>query len=123
VARSSGAWSAFYRAGTARGERTREVTGRRQVESINGDSSSKGRRRSSRFMRGNEEEVTAHRFNCSRVDGPRTVAHVAGQRRWRLGRREVEDDRGDGPNGPVWPNGPAWQLGWRRVSGQIQGFE
>jgi hypothetical protein len=37
--------------------------------------------------------------------------------------REVEDDRGDGPNGLVWPNGPAWQLGWRRVSGQIQGFE
>jgi hypothetical protein len=35
----------------------------------------------------------------------------------------VEDDRGDGPNGPVRPNGPAWQLGWRRVSGQIQGFE
>jgi hypothetical protein len=24
---------------------------------------------------------------------------------------EVEDDRGDGPNGSVRPNGPAWQLG------------
>jgi hypothetical protein len=68
VARSSGAWSAFYRAGTARGERTREVTGRGQVESINGDGSLKGRRRSGRFMRGNEEEATAHRFNCLRVE-------------------------------------------------------
>jgi hypothetical protein len=43
VARSSGAWSAFYRAGTARDERTREVTAQRRVESINGDGSSKGR--------------------------------------------------------------------------------
>jgi hypothetical protein len=43
VARSSDAWSAFYRAGTVRGERTREVTGQRRVESINGDGSSKGR--------------------------------------------------------------------------------
>jgi hypothetical protein len=33
------------------------------------------------------------------------------------GRREVEDDRGDGPNGP------ALQPAWRRVSGQIQGFD
>jgi hypothetical protein len=43
VARSSSTWSAFYRAGTARGERTRVVTGRRRVESINSDSSSQGR--------------------------------------------------------------------------------
>jgi hypothetical protein len=43
VVRSSGPWSAFYRAGTARGERTREVTGRRRVESINGNGSSKAR--------------------------------------------------------------------------------
>jgi hypothetical protein len=68
VVRSSGAWNSFYRAGTARGERKREVTGRRRVESINGDGSSKGRRRSSRFMRGNEEEATAHQFNCSCVE-------------------------------------------------------
>jgi hypothetical protein len=59
----------------------------------------------------------------TRGDGRCTVARVASQRRWRLGRREVEDDRGDGPNGSVRPNGPAWQLGWRRVLGQIQGFE
>jgi hypothetical protein len=68
VARSSGAWSAFYRAGTVRGERTREVTGRRRVVSINGDCSSKGRQQSGRFMRGNEEETMAHRFNYSRVE-------------------------------------------------------
>jgi hypothetical protein len=43
VTRSSGAWSVFYRAGTVRAERTREVTGRRRVESLNGDGSSKGR--------------------------------------------------------------------------------
>jgi hypothetical protein len=43
VVRSSGAWSALYRAGTARGEQTREVTDRRRVESINGNGSSKGR--------------------------------------------------------------------------------
>jgi hypothetical protein len=60
VARSSGAWSTFYRVGTARGEGTREVTDRRRVESINGDGSSKGRQRSNRFMRGNEQETTAH---------------------------------------------------------------
>jgi hypothetical protein len=59
----------------------------------------------------------------ARGDGRRTAARVTGQRMWRLGRREVEDDRGDGPNGLVRPNGPDWQLGWRRVSGQIQGFE
>jgi hypothetical protein len=59
----------------------------------------------------------------ARGDERRTMARINGQRRWRLGRREVEDDWGDGPNGPVQPNGPAWQLGWRRVSGQIQGFE
>jgi hypothetical protein len=46
VAKSSGAWSTFYRAGTARVERSREVTGRRRVESINGDDSSNGKRRS-----------------------------------------------------------------------------
>jgi hypothetical protein len=43
VARSSGAWCTFYRAGTVRGERTREVTGRHRAESINGDDSSNGR--------------------------------------------------------------------------------
>jgi hypothetical protein len=43
VTRSSGAWSVFYRAGTVRGERTREVTGRHRAESINGDDSSNGR--------------------------------------------------------------------------------
>ena len=31
--------------------------------------------------------------------------------------REVGDDPGDGPNGPVQPNGPAWQLGWLSVFG------
>jgi hypothetical protein len=83
VARSSGAWSAFYRAGTVRGEQTREVTGRRRVESINGDCSSKGRRQSGRFMRGNEEETMAHRFNYSRVETggarrrPKEVAAMA----------------------------------------------
>jgi hypothetical protein len=118
VARSSGAWSAFYRAGTARGERTREVTGRRRVESINGNGSLKGRRRSGQYMRGNEEEATTHRFNCSHVE-----MGGADQRWWQLGHREVEDDQGDGPIGLVLPNGPAWQLGWQRVSGQIQGFE
>jgi hypothetical protein len=35
-------------------------------------------------MRGNEEEATAHRFNCSRA------AHGGA-------RQEVEDDQGDGP--------------------------
>jgi hypothetical protein len=40
----------------------------------------------------------------------------------RLNQRK-ETTQGDGPNGPVQPNGPAWQLGWRRVSGQNQGFE
>jgi hypothetical protein len=59
----------------------------------------------------------------TRGDGQHTMAHVAGRRRWRLGHREVEDDWGDGPNGPVRLNGPAWQLGWQRVSRQIQGFE
>jgi hypothetical protein len=103
-----------------RGERTREVTGRHRVESINGDGFSKGRRRSGQFMRGNEEEATTHQFNCSHAETggvrhqPKEVA---------LGHREVENDWGDGPNRLVQPNGPAWQLGWRRVSGQIQGFE
>jgi hypothetical protein len=40
----------------------------------------------------------------------------------RLGQRKVTT-QGDGMNGSVQPNGPAWQLGWRRVSGQNQGFE
>jgi hypothetical protein len=75
VARSSGAWSTFYRVGTARGEETREVTGRRRVESINGNGSSKGRQRSSRFMNGNEEEAIVHRFNYSRAE--------TGDTRWR----------------------------------------
>jgi hypothetical protein len=44
VVRSSGAWSGFYRAGTMRGERMREVTGQRRVEPISGNGSSKGRR-------------------------------------------------------------------------------
>jgi hypothetical protein len=89
VARSSGAWSFFYRAGTVRGERTREVTGQRRVEFINGDGSSKGRRRSSRFMWGNKEEAMTHRFNSTRVetDGTRRelAARASGGGR-RLGR-------------------------------------
>jgi hypothetical protein len=35
----------------------------------------------------------------------RTAVRVTGQRRWRLGHQEVEDERGDGPNGPVRRNG------------------
>jgi hypothetical protein len=49
----------------------------------------------------------------------------ASQRRkatMRLGQRK-ETTQGDGPNGAVQSIGPAWQLGWRRVSGQNQGFE
>jgi hypothetical protein len=46
----------------------------------------------------------------ARRDERCTAACVTGQRRW-LGHREVEDNRGDGPNGSVRPNGPAWQLG------------
>jgi hypothetical protein len=73
VVRSNDALSAFYRAGMTRGERTREVTGRHRVESINGDDSSMGRQISGRFMRENEEEATAHRFNFSHAEtgGPR----------------------------------------------------
>jgi hypothetical protein len=77
VARSSGAWSAFYRAGTVRGQRTREVTGRRRVESINGHDSLKGRRRSDRFMRGNEEEAMAHRLTSAETGGTRWRASLA----------------------------------------------
>jgi hypothetical protein len=36
---------------------------------------------------------------------------------WQRLEREVGDDPGDGPNGPVQPNGPAWQLGWLSVFG------
>jgi hypothetical protein len=36
---------------------------------------------------------------------------------WRRLEREVGDDPGDGPNGPVQPNGLAWQLGWLSVFG------
>jgi hypothetical protein len=59
----------------------------------------------------------------AREDGRRKAARGDSQRRWRLGRREVEDDRGDGPNGLVQPNWLALQPAWRRVSCQIQGFE
>jgi hypothetical protein len=54
----------------------------------------------------------------ARGEGWPTAAHGAA----RLGQRK-EMTQGDGPNGPVRLNGPVWQLGWRRVSGQNQGFE
>jgi hypothetical protein len=117
VVRSSGAWNSFYRAGTARGERKREVTGRRRVESINGDGSSKGRRRSSRFMRGNEEEAMTHRFNCSRVETDGTRREVAAR----------ESGGGRRPGRWAKQGGSAeWAglaAGLAKVSGQIQGFQ
>jgi hypothetical protein len=51
------------------------------------------------------------------------AAHDTATGEWRQLGREVRDDPGDGPNGPVWSNGPAQQLGWRRVSGQNQESE
>jgi hypothetical protein len=50
------------------------------VESINGDGSSKGRRRSDRFMRGNEEEAAARTSGGGRRPG--RWAKRAGSAEW-----------------------------------------
>jgi hypothetical protein len=52
-------------------------------------------------------------FGSPRADGARQRRPSGRQRL----EREVGDDPGDGPNGPVQPNGPAWQLGWLSVFG------
>jgi hypothetical protein len=98
--------AAFYRAGTARGERTREVTGRRRVESVNGDGSLKLKREWHGRGTGGASLVWLG-WGGSGAEGERfRVARVA---RW-----PSTGFSHDGRKGTTGPTGPSWA---ERLSG------